>query len=252
MVEGGGELGKRIDGAGKATGTGRNNAMRLLAMMLAATALSGCEMRGGKLPYGPADFGPPDRNGPVREAYDVPLGPLDVIKVNVFRVPDLSGEYQVDGFGMVSLPLVGAVNVREQDTAQFAKRLEGLYKEKYLQNPEITVRIVTTNQLNVTVEGAVNSPGIYSLPGRTTLLGVISMARGVTTSESNPKRVAIFRKRDGKTVGAAFDLTSIRHGEMADPIVYPGDTIVVDGSKVRAIYRDILNSLPLIAVFNSL
>ena len=60
------------------------------------------------------------------------------------------------------------------------------------------------------------------------------------------------RKRDGKTVAAAFDLIAIRHGEMADPLVYPGDTIVVDGSKVRTIYRDLLQAIPMIAVFRSL
>ncbi|WP_158241530.1 polysaccharide biosynthesis/export family protein [Novosphingobium sp. TH158] len=245
-------MGERIDRLRGAKGTGHKRIARVLAATLVVTVLGGCEMRGGKLPYAPADFGAPDRNGPVREAYDVPLGPLDIIRVNVFRVPELSGEYQVDGFGMVNLPLVGQTSVRDMDSAEFAKRLETLYGQKYLQNPEVSVRVVTTNQLNITIEGGVNSPGIYALPGRTTLVGAIAMARGLTVSESNPKRIAIFRKRDGKTVGAAFDLVSIRHGEMADPVVYPGDTIVVDGSKVRAIYRDILNSLPLIAVFNSL
>ena len=227
-------------------------AIRLAVLLLAASLLASCETRGGKIPYDPAGFGPPDRPDTAAQSYDVPLGPLDVLRINVFRVADLSGEFQVDAHGVVTLPLVGAVTVRDQNSAQFARKLEVLYAEKYLNDPDITVRVIATNQLNVTVEGGVNAPGIYALPGKTTLLGAVAMARGAIISESNPKRVAIFRKRDGKTVAAAFDLIAIRHGEMADPLVYPGDTIVVDGSKVRTIYRDLLQAIPMIAVFRSL
>jgi polysaccharide export outer membrane protein len=227
-------------------------ATRGLALVLAFAALTGCEIRGGKIPYDPAGFGPPDRITQGTEAYDVALGPLDVLRVNIFRVPDLSGEYQVDANGRVDLPLVGAVSVRDENAEQFATKLEHLYGVKYLNDPDITVRVQSTNQLNVTIEGGVATPGIYALPGKTTLLGAIALARGFNTQDSNPKRVAVFRKRDGKTVAAAFDVISIRHGDMADPVVYPGDTIVVDASKIRSIYRDLLQALPTVAVFNSL
>ena len=54
---------------------------------------------------------------------------------------------------------------------------------------------------------------------------------------------------DGKRQAAAFDLTSIRRGEMADPEIYAGDIIVVDGSSVKAFQKQILNSLPVLSVF---
>lgn len=222
-----------------------------LAVSLAALLLAGCEVRGGKIPYDPAGFGPPDRTTAAVGAYDVPIGPLDVLKISVFRVPDLSGEYQVDARGMIDLPLLGNVAVRDLNSDTLARELERQYGAKYLQNPEITVRIQTTNQLNVTIEGGVNAPGVYSLPGKTTLTGAVALARGINPADSNPKRIAIFRKQDGKTVAAAFDLISIRHGDMVDPMIYPGDTIVVDASRIRSIYRDLLQTLPAIAVFNS-
>ena len=225
---------------------------RALALVLALAVLAGCEVRGGKIPYDPAGFGPPDRITQGTEAYDVALGPLDVLHINIFRVPDLTGDYQVDANGRLDLPLVGAVSVRDENSEQFARKLEGLYGAKYLNNPDITVRVQTTNQLNVTIEGGVATPGIYALPGKTSLLGAIALARGFNTQDSNPRRVAIFRKRDGKTVAAAFDVISIRHGDMADPIVYPGDTIVVDASKIGSIYRDLLQTLPAVAVFKNL
>ena len=225
---------------------------RGLALVAACAALAGCETRGGKIPYDPSGFGPPDPRVTTAVPYDAPLGPLDVIRVNVFRVPELSGEYQVDMKGNVDLPLVGQVIVRNQDAAAFDQQLETLYGARYLNQPDITVRVATSNQLNITIEGGVNQPGVYALPGQTTLVSAIALARGINPADSNPKRIVIFRKREGRTVAAAFDLISIRHGEMADPLVYPGDTIIVDASKIRAIYRDLVQTLPTIAIFNGL
>lgn len=223
-----------------------------IAMLAACAVLSGCERRGGKIPYDPVGFGAPDRLASGVAAYDVPLGPLDVLRITVFRVPELSGEYQVDVRGIIDLPLVGSINVRDQNAEQFASTLEGMYATRYLNNPDVTVRVQSTNQLNVTIEGGVNAPGIYALPGHTTLLGAIALARGFNAQDSNPKRVAIFRKQGGQTVAAAFDVPAIRHGDMKDPLVYPGDTIVIDSSSIRSLYRDLLQTLPMIAVFNSL
>ena len=214
--------------------------------------LSACASRGGKIPYAPADFGAPDKPAAADLAYDVPLGPLDLLRLNVFRVPELSGEYQVDARGMLDLPLLGPVNVRDQTPAQFSTELERRYGEKYLNNPQISIRVLSSSYNSITVEGGVNAPGIYPLPGRTTLVGAIAMARGIAFNDANPRRVAIFRKTGGKATAAAFDLVAIRRGEMEDPIVYPGDVIVVDSSQVRPIYRDVLMSLPVLSLFLAL
>jgi polysaccharide export outer membrane protein len=225
---------------------------RLLLAGGLLASLAACDTRGGKVPYDPAGFGPPDRADLGTEAYDIPLGPLDVLKINVFRVPDLSGEYQVDAFGNLDMPLIGKVSVRDYSPDKFAELLEQKYGDKYLQNPDISVRVSTTNRANVTVEGGVNFPGVYQLPGRTTLLGAIALARGVNANDGNAKRVVVIRKRDGKTQAAAFDLTAIRKGEMTDPVIYPGDIVAVAGSNLRSVYRDVLQAVPLFAIFKNL
>ena len=212
--------------------------------------LAACATRGGNIPYAPADFGAPDRESLAAvEAYDLPLSPMDVLKISVFRVPDLTGEYQVDARGNVDMPLIGSISARSYRPDEFATRLEQLYGSRYLTNPDISVRVMATNQNSVTIEGGVASPGIYALPGRTTLIGAIALARGINTTDGNAKRIVIFRKRDGQTVAAAFDLIAIRHGEMTDPVIYPGDTIVVDYSQLRSVFRDLLQALPVLAIF---
>lgn len=48
---------------------------------------------------------------------------------------------------------------------------------------------------------------------------------------------------------AAFDLTAIRSNQSVNPRVYPGDIVVVDSSGGRGAYRDIINAIPVLAVF---
>ena len=85
----------------------------------------------------------------------------------------------------------------------------------------------------------------------TTLVQAIAVAKG-TDDLANPRRVAIFRTISGKRMAAAFDLTSIRRGKEPDPTVYAGDTIVVDGSGVKAAQRNLIQSLPLASIFLAL
>lgn len=213
---------------------------------------SGCTTRGGDIPYAPAGFVAPQPETQGELAQDLPLGPLDLLKVTVFRVPDLSGDYQVRADGLLDLPLLGAVDVRNLSPGAAATLLERRYGERYLNNPDITIRVVNSGQRNITLEGGVQDPGVYPISGRTTLLGAIALANGVDNERANPRRVAIFRKIDGKTAAAAFDLVDIRRGKMADPAVYPGDTIVIDSNSLRSIYKDVIQTLPAIAIFNAL
>ncbi len=80
------------------------------------------------------------------------------------------------------------------------------------------------------------------------LMQAVALAGGLT-DDANARRVAVFRQIGGRRQAAAFDLTSIRRGEMDDPRVYAGDIVVVDGSSVKAATKQILNSMPLISIF---
>jgi polysaccharide export outer membrane protein len=76
----------------------------------------------------------------------------------------------------------------------------------------------------------------------------IALAGGVT-EDSNPRRIAVFRTIGGQRQAAAFDLVSIRRGQVSDPKIYPGDIIVVDGNSVKAAYRQIVQSFPILSIF---
>ena len=216
---------------------------------MAAGLIGACaDKRGGPIPYNVATFGAPDapKVVPLEENYRI--APLDTLSIRVFKMADLTGDYEVDLTGKISMPLIGEVNAVELTTAQLDQRLTTLLGEKYLENPDISVGIKSSTRRNVTVDGSVTKSGSFAVNGPTSLIQVIAAAGGVT-EDANPRRVAIFRQIGGQRQAAAFDLVSIRRGEAPDPQVYAGDIVVVDGSATKAAHRQILNSLPILSIF---
>ena len=74
------------------------------------------------------------------------------------------------------------------------------------------------------------------------------MAKGAT-EDANVHRVAVFRTINGSRQAAAFDLQSIRRGQSPDPAIFPGDIVVVDGSSIKALQKQILQNIPLLSIF---
>lgn len=226
-----------------------SRALLIALIALFAFTVAGCaNSRGGDIPYDVANFGQPDapRAVVVDDAYK--LAPLDTVSVAVFQVPDLSRDYTIDLSGNITVPLIGQVSALNKSTSELSRTLAQRLGEKYLQNPNVTVALKESARRVVTVEGAVRAPGLYPAVGPMTLVQAIALARGADDT-ANPRRVAIFRQVQGQRMAAAFDLVSIRRGEADDPPVYAGDTVVVDGSNVRAIQRELLNALPVFAIF---
>ena len=222
------------------------------ALCLSLILLSGCVTRGGDIPYAPTGFPGASFETRGQLEQDVPLGPLDVVEITVFRVPELSGTYQVSATGMLDMPLIGSVDTRGRSASELSAELETAYGSNFLRNPQISVRVPDGGQLNITVEGGVREPGVYPLRGSVTLLTALALAKGVDVESGNPRRVAIFRKSGPQTLAAAFDVVDIRRGKMENPTVYPGDIVVVDGAGTRPIYREILQAIPALAIFNAL
>ena len=219
----------------------------LLCVLL--TAVGGCtSSRGGEIPYNVEGFGPPDAQSATSLDASYRIAPLDKLTINVFQVAQLSGSYQVDLTGRIGMPLLGTVQAANKTTEEFQQHLTDLLSKKLLKNPEVTVGLTEATGSRVTVDGSVAKPGVFPMFGKTTLLQAIATAGG-PDEYANPKRVAIFREIGGKRMAAAFDLSAIREGQDDDPEIYRGDVIVVDGSKGRRAFRDIISALPLGSLF---
>lgn len=227
------------------------NAVVAIGAAASMLLLSGCFQgtRGGPIPYNVADFKQPDSQVITTVEDDYKIAPMDTLRIGVYQVADLSGEFEVDLMGNIDLPLAGTLRAADLTLSQLDKAVTARLGEKYLQNPDVSVTLKSSARRNITVDGAVTAPGQVAINGPTSLLQALA-ARGGLNAEANPHRIAIFRQIEGKRMGAAFDLTSIRKGKAPDPQVYAGDIIVVDGSNVRSIYNQFMMAIPVIGVFN--
>lgn len=219
------------------------------AAAVAATVAGCAETRGGSIPYGVSGFGAPDPPSAVALDSGYRIAPMDTLSVRVFGMDSITGEYQVDLRGNVSLPLIGDVTAMNLTPVQLDDLLTRKYGEKYLENPDISVGIKESAGRSVTVDGAVRRGGIFPALGPMTLMQAVALAGGIDQETANPRRVAVFRTINGKRQAAAFDLVSIRRGEMQDPPVYSGDIVIVDGSGIKEAQKRLFQAVPLLNIF---
>ena len=221
----------------------------LILAALAMLALSACAGgRGGPIPYEVKNFGTPDAPAVASIDEDYRIAPLDTLAIDVYKAADLSKEYQVDLTGKIFVPLIGEVPAAGMTPRELqASLVRRLGKDLY-ESPQVSVGVKSSAARNITIDGAVNGPGIYTVNGNLTLLQAIAMAKGPSDT-ANPRRIAVFRQIQGQRMAAAFDLTTIRRGEAVDPPVYAGDIIVVDGSSIKAAQRELLGALPILSIF---
>lgn len=223
----------------------RLSAATAIAVALVLTACA--EGRGGPIPYNVA-LPAPDAPTVVPLETGYRIAPLDKLEVKVLKMADLTGEYNVDLAGNISMPLIGEVRAVNLTTNDLDRELTAKLGEKYLENPDVSVGIKESTTRVVTVDGAVREPGAFPTIGPTSLLRAVALAKGVT-EDANPRRVAVFRTVGGQRQAAAFDLTAIRRGQMEDPQLYAGDIVVVDGSAIKEGFKRIMQSFPLLSIF---
>lgn len=180
---------------------------------------------------------------------DYRIGSLDTLDVTVFEEPDLSAKgIEVDASGQIALPLVGSVQAKGKTASELASELEKLFGTKYLRNPEVTVSVASSVSQKVSVQGEVVQPGVYQLTGPTTLLDVLSLAKG-ETEVAKLDQVVVFRNIKGQRMGAVFNVDGIRRGEAADPVIQGNDLVVVGYSAASKLWQNIIHAAPLIGIF---
>lgn len=179
---------------------------------------------------------------PGNSAYKI--GPLDVIDISVFNVPDLTKTVQVADDGTINFPLVGEVAAAGKTAKQLESDLEHKLGVKYLRSPQVTVLVKDYNSQRVTIEGSVKTSGVYAIKGPTSLTQVLAMAGGMDDTVASGD-VVIFRTVDGTRSAAKFDVDAILHGRATDPQLEPGDVIVADTSSTKVALHNILSVLPL-------
>lgn len=171
------------------------------------------------------------------------LRPGDIVRLRVWREPDLSGDFPVDETGTVTFPKIGQFNAAEHSPQSLKQKMLESYAV-YLRNPSIEVTMLR----RINILGAVQKPGLYPVDATMTIADAVAVAGGATPN-GDPHHVDLMRngvKIEEKISGDTnLASTPLRSG---DQLFVPERSFVVRNSGLVATTISVSASL-IIALF---
>jgi polysaccharide export outer membrane protein len=178
-----------------------------LPLLLAGTHASDAQSRSrnSRAEVSPTDTG--------SDAQSYVLGAGDRVRIKVYGEADISGEYEIDNNGVVSIPLAGRLKAAGLTTRQFEKAVAAALSRGIVRDPRVSAEIATYRPFYIL--GEVKKAGEYPYKSGLTVLDAIASAGGYTY-RANESKVVI--RRAGSNVEETVSLNT--------PVpVYPGDNI---------------------------
>jgi polysaccharide export outer membrane protein len=126
------------------------------------------------------------------------LGPNDRVRITVFGQPTLTGEYTLDGNGVLAFPLIGNVPANGSTTIQLQQAIAAKLQPDYLVNPNVSAEVITRRPFYVI--GEVQKPGNYPYVTDITAVNAIAMAGGFTRRAKKNDFYIRRLDKDGKVV----------------------------------------------------
>lgn len=173
---------------------------------------------------------------------DAVLTPGDSIRIQVWRKPELSGDFVIAPDGAISHPLYRSVRVAGLPFSTVEANVR-TFLSTYEQNPQFVMEPL----LRVAISGEVTRPQVFAVQPGTTIAEAVARAGG-TTQNAKRNNVRLFRTtRQGQQSALTVDLTQPETGLATSP-VRSGDLLVVD--RRSSFFREVL--VPVLGVIGSL
>ena len=155
------------------------------------------------------------------------LQPGDVVRVSVWREPELDQVILVRPDGGISFPLAGEVHAE----GRTIEEVEYDISEKlapYIPVPEVSVSLQQSEGNRIYVTGRVASPGVFLVNRPITIMQAISLAGGLTPF-ANKGRIILLRQDGDTQRSIPFNYKDVQKGKglTQNILLQPGDTIVV-------------------------
>jgi polysaccharide export outer membrane protein len=146
---------------------------------------------------------------------EIRLASGDKLRVTVFGEDKLTGEYDIDVGGYVSMPLAGSVQAAGLTKVELEKALARKLSGEYLRNPKVTVEVATFRPFYIL--GEVEKPGEYAYKSGLNVMSAMAVAGGPTYRASKSK---VLIQRGGVGSFQEHSLSPLIQ-------VYPGDLVRV-------------------------
>lgn len=121
------------------------------------------------------------------------LGAGDELRVTVFNHTDLSGEFTVDGNGVISMPLIGDITAGGISVPQLERTIVEALKPDFLLNPNVSIEVA--NYRPFYILGEVRAPGAYNFVAGMKVINAVVLAGGYTY-RAKQNKVTIDRDSD--------------------------------------------------------
>ncbi|HXR96744.1 MAG TPA: polysaccharide biosynthesis/export family protein [Terriglobales bacterium] len=156
------------------------------------------------------------------------VGPDDLLDIEVWHEPDISGKVPVRPDGKISVPLAGEI-VAAGQTAPELQAAIATRLRPYLSDPAVTVVVDQVNSRKVNVLGQVLHPGTYALGTDTHVLDALATAGGPAPFAHLSRIYVLRRLPSGRVLRFPFDYKQVIAGGNPgqNALLQPGDTIVV-------------------------
>ena len=144
---------------------------------------------------------------------DYALAAGDRIRVTVYGHDDLSGAFQLDGNGNITLPLIQNVPAGGQTPRELEHAITDRLQPQYLRNPLVSVEVVTLRPFYIL--GEVSAPGSYPYSPGITVVKAAALAGGFTY-RANTKKVRITRDGEPEPLERASLQSEVKPGDVIE------------------------------------
>lgn len=167
----------------------------------------------------------PPTDPPVQPLRGYRVGVDDELMISVWHEPEMSQAVVVRPDGMITLPLINDIRVLDLTTEELQATLTEKLKA-VVNDPQVTVTVKAIKSLRVFLVGAVGKQGMYPLSSGLTALELLAEGGGLGAFAKSGS-IYILRNQNGKQVRIPFDYKKALKGKGDNPVLQPGDMIVV-------------------------
>ncbi|WP_240002584.1 polysaccharide biosynthesis/export family protein [Oleisolibacter albus] len=139
------------------------------------------------------------------------LGAGDKLRIVVFGEDDLSGEFEVDSGGSLSLPLIGEIVAVAKTPRDLERDVAKALSDGYLVNPRVSIEVL--NYRPFFILGEVKEPGKYPYVNGMTVLNAVAVAGGYTY-RARKDQIVIVRGGDSGRETMAQEGSSVLPGDI--------------------------------------
>jgi polysaccharide export outer membrane protein len=166
------------------------------------------------------------------------IGRGDLLHVQVYDTPEMEQHARVTDSGSIPFSYLGTVSVSGLTPAQAAEQIEHrLVAAGVMLHPDVTVRVETYATQNASVMGQVQKPGSYEIDTGRKLVEVLAIAGGLT--DIADRHITIQRFGAAQQKVEYYYSNSAPTALSEDPMVYPGDTVIVPKAAVVYVLGDV-------------